>query len=355
MINPGSSSLRLRVVGEGDEVLATEDGPAPGDGVGAALDRFLAGGPPVGAAAVRVVHGGTAFTEATLVDDAVLDRLAGLDELAPLHNPPARHLLAALRSVRPDLPAVACFDTAFHRTLAPAATRYAVPWRWTNDLGIRRYGFHGLSHAWVARRSAELSGHAGARTVSCHLGSGASLCAIAGGRSVDTTMGFTPDEGLVMATRSGSVDPGAVLWAQEREDLTAAQTLDLLEQESGLVGLAGSADLRQVLAAAAGGDGRAQVAVEVYVHRLRAGIGAMAAALDGLDVLVFTGGVGEHAAAIRAKAAEGLSHLGVALDPVAAEGTGDRELTAAGAAARTFVIAAREDLVMAAEARAVLA
>ena len=210
-----------------------------------------------------------------------------------------RSRLAALRAVSdalPGLPAVACFDTAFHATLPEAASTYALPVEWRERWRVRRYGFHGLSHAWIARRVPKMLGleSGGLRIVSCHLGAGASLCAIAGGRSVDTTMGFTPLEGLVMATRSGSVDPGLLLWLLERTDTNEQELAAALEHDSGLLGLAGSADMRDVVAGARGGDQRARLALGVYLHRLRAGIASMTAALDGLDVLVFTGGVGEH-------------------------------------------------------------
>jgi acetate kinase len=222
---------------------------------------------------------------------------------------------------------------------------------------VRRYGFHGLSHAWIAHRVPEMLGvgTAGLRIVSCHLGAGASLCAIADGRSIDTTMGFTPLEGLVMATRSGSVDPGLLLWLLERTDMTERELAGALEHDSGLLGLAGSADMRDVLAGAAGGDQPAGLALDVYLHRLRAGIASMAAALGGLDVLVFTGGVGEHLHEIRSGAAAGLGFLGVAVDESAdAGGEGDRDISAATANVRTLVVRAREDVEIAEQTRRVL-
>jgi acetate kinase len=260
----------------------------------------------------------------------------------------------------PGLPAVACFDTAFHASLPDAAATYALPAGWAARWGVRRYGFHGLSHAWVADRAPSVLGVAPGEVqiVSCHLGAGASLCAIARGRSVDTTMGFTPLEGLVMATRSGNVDPGLLLWLLEREALSTAELGRALEHESGLLGLAGTADMREVIDRAASDDRGARRALDVYVHRLRGGIAAMTAALGGLDILVFTGGVGERAGSVRAEAAAGLGFLGVAIDEArnAAVGAGeDVEISAAGAAVRTVVLRAREDLEIARETRRVLA
>jgi acetate kinase len=251
----------------------------------------------------------------------------------------------------PGTPAVACFDTAFHATLPAAAATYAVPAAWRERWGLRRYGFHGLSHAYASRRAAELTG--ARRIVTCHLGAGASLAAVRDGRSVDTTMGFTPLEGLVMATRSGSVDPGLLLWLLEREGVGVREMAEALEHDSGLLALAGTADMREVLARA---DEGAQLALDVYCHRLRAGIAAMAAALDGLDALVFTGGVGERAPAVRAAAADGLRFLGVALDGGRNDAAnGDADVSAAGAPVRTLVVSAREDLEIAAQVRALLA
>jgi acetate kinase len=358
-VNAGSSSLKLRLVGDDDSILADEELEAPQAQVDSAtLSRALEG-PLADAEAVahRIVHGGDRYVAAAVIDDEVRRRLAELTDLAPLHQ---RKSLVALDSVSrclPDVPAVACFDTAFHATLAPAAFTYALPARWRERWGLRRFGFHGLSHAWVARRAAEMlgGGERARRIVSCHLGSGASLCAIAGGRSVDTTMGFTPLDGLVMATRSGSVDPGLLLWLLEREAVDEGEMAAALEHESGIAGLAGEADMRTVLERAGAGEAAAVLAVDVYLHRLRAGIAAMAAALGGIDALVFTGGVGEHAPAIRARAATGIGFLGVAIDAVANDQPdGDAEITAPGAPVRTLVLRAREDLEMARQTRAAL-
>jgi len=303
------------------------------------------------------VHGGERFHAPVRLDPAVTAELWALVELAPLHEPKALAALEAISAVLAGLPAVACFDTAFHATLPPAASTYALPRAWRERFALRRYGFHGLSHAWVARRAPAMLERDGAnlRIVSCHLGAGASLCAIAGGRSVDTTMGFTPLEGLVMATRSGSVDPGLLMWLLEPGRLSLHELAQALEHESGLLGLAGSADMREVLEHAQHGEQAASLALEVYLHRLRAAIAAMAASLDGLDALVFTGGVGEHAPAVRELAAGGLGFLGVAIDPrLNLAAAGDAEISSPDASVRTLVISAREDLEIARSVRRVL-
>jgi acetate kinase len=272
--------------------------------------------------------------------------VAELTELAPLHQPRAVAAIDALADRLPRTPAAACFDTAFHATLSPAAGTYALPAEWPR----RRYGFHGLSHAYASRRAAELTGRDPEtfRVVTCHLGAGASLAAVAGGRSLDTTMGFTPLDGLVMASRSGSVDPGLVLWLLEHRDLTASELADALEHRAGLTGLAGTGDMRELLPRADAGEPDARLALDVYVHRLRAGIAAMAAAMNGLDALVFTGGVGEHAPAIRARAVAGLAFLGVTVDRERNDAATDDAPIGDG----TLVVTAREDLEMARQVRA---
>lgn len=359
-VNAGSSSLKLSLIGDGDETVDEHELAAPkaridDDELARALDGPL-GAPD--AVAHRIVHGGERFRQAVRIDAGVTKQLRGLTDLAPLHQPKSLAALDAVSARLPSRPAVACFDTAFHATVPPAAFTYALPARWRERWGLRRFGFHGLSHSWVARRAPGLldGGPTIGRLVSCHLGAGASLCAIADGRSQDTTMGFTPLEGLVMATRSGSVDPGMLLWLLEREAVSEREMAQALEHESGLAGLAGSADMPTVLAAAGRGEQAAVLAIDVYLHRLRAGIAAMAAALGGLDVLVFTGGVGERSPEIRVRAVDGLGFLGVKIDPVVNRSPdGDTEITAHRSPVRTLVLQAREDLEMARQTAAVLA
>jgi acetate kinase len=344
VVNAGSSSLKLRLLGDDDALLGTRD-LEPGEDVEPALDALG----EADAAGHRIVHGGERFSVPVVVDDEVTAALHELTVLAPLHQPKSLAALAAVRRARPDLPEVACFDTAFHATLPAAASTYALPREWRERWPLRRYGFHGLSHAWAARRAGA------ARVVTCHLGAGASLAAVRDGRCVDTTMGFTPLEGLVMATRSGSVDPGLILWLLEQTGMAERELAEALEHESGLLGLAGTADMRAVIAASEREEPAAVLALDVYVHRLRAGIAAMAASLGGLDALVFTGGVGEHASEVRARAAAGLGFLGVALDDVANSGAdADAEIGAPRAPVRALVVEAREDLEIARGVRTAL-
>jgi acetate kinase len=326
-------------------------------------ERGLGGPGGVGVVGHRVVHGGSRFAAPVLIDDAVLAGISDLTDLAPLHQPRALAGIAATASALPGVPAVACFDTAFHAGLPPAAATYALPLAWTRRFGLRRFGFHGLSHAYAAGRAAQLVGGGDAgrlRVVTCHLGAGSSLAAVKGGKCVDTTMGFTPLEGLVMATRSGNVDPGLLIWLQQHGGLSLAEVSDGVEFRAGLAGLAGlpggSGDMRDVRLAAGRGDPQARLALNVHAHRLRGQIAAMAAAMDGLDALVFTGGIGEHQPEARAEAADGLSFLGVALDADRnAAAQPDCDVSAPGATVRTLVIAAREDIEIARQSRAVLA
>ncbi len=359
VVNAGSSSLKLRVLDPDDAVVASADLPAPrGTEDAPAVDEAVRSFGVVDAVGHRIVHGGTAFLGPVRLDDKVIARISALTSLAPLHQPKALAALAAVSAAVPGVPAVASFDTAFHATLPAAASTYAIPAQWRQRWDLRRYGFHGLSHAYATRRAGELLGVpvGDLRLVTCHLGAGASLAAVRDGRSVDTTMGFTPLEGLVMATRSGSVDPGLVLWLAEHVGMPPAELAATLEHRSGLLGLAGTADMREILAGADAGHEEATLALGVYLHRLRASIAAMTASLGGLDAIVFTGGVGERSARIRALAADGLGYLGVGLDPTHNEvGDDDREIGAAGSAVRALVVASREDIQIAGEVRAVLA
>lgn len=352
VVNLGSSSLKLRLLDHADRVVADAHLPVPVDH--GAVERFLRGSVEAAAIAHRVVHGGERFRGPTLVDDDVLQALDELSVLAPLHNPPAVELIRHLATLRPGIPAVACFDTAFHASMPSGATTYAIPASWREQFGIRRYGFHGLSHAHAARRVAELLGRPPEQVgvITCHLGAGASLAAIEGGRSVDTTMGFTPLEGLVMATRSGDVDPAAVLWLQQRTGLSADEVDDALNHRSGMLALAGTPDLQVILTRARSGDRQAVSAVDVYVHRLVKGIAAMRASLARFDALVFTGGVGENAAEIRAAACARLGFLG--LPEVLHEPEGDTVVSPEDSTVAVAVLEAREDLEMARQARAVL-
>jgi acetate kinase len=360
VVNAGSSSLKLRLLDPTDVVVGEADLAPPGSGANAtAVADAIAGLGPIDAVGHRVVHGGTRFTDPVLIDAETLAAMADLTEMAPLHQPKSLAGIEVVSAALPGVPAVAAFDTAFHATIPAAASTYALPASWRKRWGVRRFGFHGLSHAYASRRVAELMDRVDdpdLRVVTCHLGAGASLAAVLGGRSVETTMGFTPLEGLVMATRSGSVDPGLVLWLVEHEGVAPADIAETLERRSGLLGLAGTADMRAVLDGAQAGQPDARLALEVYLHRLRAAIAAMTASLEGLDAIAFMGGVGERAPMIRALAADGLAYLGIALDPAAngRPGTKDREIGVAGAPVRAFVIPAREDVEIARDVRLVV-
>jgi acetate kinase len=357
VVNAGSSSVKLTLLDHGDKLLAEHDiGALGAETMLRELASTVASLPEPDAVGHRIVHGGERFRDAVLIDDRVEGALRELSDLAPLHQAKSLAALDAVKRALPDTPAVACFDTAFHAAMPPAARTYALPADWRRRWPLRRYGFHGLSHAYASRRAAELIGHGSLRVITCHLGAGASLAAVRDGRSCDTTMGFTPLEGLVMATRSGSVDPGLVLWLLEHAQLAEHELAHALEHDSGLLALAGTSDMREALRRRDEGDEQARLALEVYLHRLRAGIAAMAAALGGFDVLVFTGGVGERSAPVREGACVGLEFLGVALDPAAnAEGDGDRDVGLPGAAPRVLVIAAREDLEIARQVRELFA
>ena len=265
----------------------------------------------------RVVHGGSRFTEATVITDEVVAGIEELKPLAPLHNPVNLAGIAEARRVFPDAPQVAAFDTAFHHTLPQFAYLYGLPLEYAEDKSVRRYGFHGLSHAYVSLAAAQFLERPanGLRLISCHLGNGASVCAIDHGRSVDTSMGFTPAEGLIMGTRCGDLDPCAVTYLERSEGLDADEIDDLLNKRSGLLGLSGiSGDMREVLAAADGEDRRAMVALKAYCYRVRKYVGSYIAAMGGVDAVVFTGGVGEGSELVRALAVQGLDCMGILLD-----------------------------------------
>jgi acetate kinase len=356
VVNAGSSSLKLSIIERGTDTpvaSSTIDGWLSHD-----ADRIEAfvRGQPVDAVGHRVVHGGALFTGPAIVDEVTREAIASLTPLAPLHQPRALAGIDASRKVLPEVPQVACFDTTFHVTLPPAAATYAIPERWRTQWDLRRFGFHGLSHRWGAHRAAQLLDRSvgSLATVVCHLGSGASLCAVAGGTSVDTTMGFTPVEGLVMGTRSGTVDPGIVLWLL-RNGMSIDEVEDGLERHGGLLALADTSDMRDLLARRDRGDTRAQAALDVYLHRLCREAAGMVAALGRLDAVVFTGGVGERAPTVRAAVIERLAFLGLRVDPVRnARATGDQVISPDGAEVATVVVTSREDLEIAAQVRGAL-
>ncbi|WP_329391554.1 acetate/propionate family kinase [Streptomyces sp. NBC_01716] len=312
----GSSSVHLTVFANDGTALASyDDTSAPGDNMAGQLRDLLRYAPAPTAVGHRIVHGGPELRHHTLVDDDVRDALQRTSDLAPSHVPPALRVLDAARELLPNVPHIACFDTVFHAGLPAAAREFAVPETWRGEFGVRRYGFHGLSYAWALARTAELLGRRpkSLRIVIAHLGGGCSACAVRDGASVDTTMGFTPLDGLVMSHRSGAVDPGALTWLQTRHGLSARDIDDALDHRSGLLALSGtSGDTRDLVRARATGDERAALALDVFTHHCRSGIAAMAASLDRIDALVFTGGIGEDQPEVREEICAGLGILGVA-------------------------------------------
>ena len=329
--NAGSSSLKLSLVRNDDTTMEVES-----------LDDAPYG---VTAVAHRIVHGGERFRAPVVIDDAVRDELVALGELAPLHNRVEIGIVDEARRLLPEVPHVAVFDTAFHTTIPDEVSAYAVPRRWREEWGIRRYGFHGLSVQWAAEQVAV------PRLVVCHLGAGCSVSAVEDGQSVDTTMGFSPLDGIPMATRSGAVDPAIPLYLIRTGRREPAEIERELEEESGLLGLSGLSSRVEQLERA--DDPSARLALAVFVHRLAGAVAAMTAALGGLDALVFTGGVGEHSAGVRSAVCRRLAFLGVELDE-RANGDAEPDVEIQSGRVRVLVLRAREDVVAAREARRTL-
>ena len=364
VLNCGSSSLKYRVVDlEQRSALASglverigEPGGVPDHraAMSAALDDIELAG--IVLVAHRVVHGGTRFTDPVLIDDEVLAEVRALAVLAPLHNPVNAVGIEAARRALPELPHVAVFDTAFHQTLPPHAYTYAVPLDWATRHGVRRYGFHGTSHAYVARAAAQLLGREphDVNLIVLHLGNGASAAAIERGRSVDTSMGLTPLEGLVMGTRSGDVDPALAAHLRRTAGLGAEEIDRVLNTGSGLKGLAGVSDVREVHARVTAGDEAAERALDVYCYRIRKYVGAYLAVLGHADAIVFTAGVGENDPIVRARSLAGLERLGIRVDDERnrADSREARAVSPAGAGVAVLVVPTDEELEMAEQAAA---
>jgi acetate kinase len=388
VVNSGSSSLKYRLVEPGpgtvlasglverigedggrlehrrDGATSTTDGPFADHAAAleAVRQAFAEHGPDLagaGLAAVghRVVHGGDRFRDPVLVDDEVLGAIEDLAVLAPLHNPANATGIRTAREVLPDVPHVVVFDTAFHTTIPPRAATYAVPREWREGHDVRKYGFHGTSYAYVTRAAADLLGRAPEETnlVVLHLGNGASACAVESGRSIDTSMGLTPLAGLVMGTRSGDVDPAVAGHLHRVAGLSAQDVDAALNKRSGLLGLAGASDVREVTERAAAGDPDAGLALDVYCYRIRTYVGAYLAALGRVDAVVFTAGVGENSVVVRERSLAGLERLGIAVDPVrnAAAGRGARVVSPDGAAVPVLVVPTDEEREIARQALAV--
>jgi acetate kinase len=375
VLNSGSSSVKYRLFDlEAERVLAAGLIERIGEGQGSegvpdhrrAIDQIfrrlkaegaLRDGRDLAGIGHRVVHGGEAFRSAALVDDAVIRAVREAIPLAPLHNPPNLLGMEVCRELWPGVPQVAVFDTAFHQSMPPEAYRYALPEACYRDLRVRRYGFHGTSFAYVVRRAAAHLGKPpeALDAIALHLGNGASAAAIAGGRSIDTSMGMTPLAGLMMGTRCGDLDPGAVLYLLER-GMPMEAVERLLNRDSGLKGVAGANDMRDVLARAEAGDPGAGLALDMYCYRIKQYVGAYYAVLGRLDVLIFTGGIGEHAAPVRRRVCAGLEHLGLCLDEGANAGAGDgiAAIHAAASPSRILVIPTDEELEIARQTGAVI-
>lgn len=355
ILNTGSSSLKWTVLGADGSVLAGGNEPwVRGDA--ASMDEQIEAAvrqaPAFDLVGHRVVHGGTRFREAAVIDQSVRVGLGRLAELDPDHMNASLAGIDIVGGIFPSVPQVAAFDTAFHATMPPAAAGYALPFEWTQRWGIRRFGFHGLSVAHSVRRAREFLGAMPSRLIVCHLGSGCSITAVLDGLSVDTSMGFTPLEGLMMATRSGSVDPGVLLYLQEHCGVGLAELREALTSRSGLLGVSGvSGDLREVLESADGGSPRAMLAYERFVLSVRRGLGAMVGVLGGVDAVVFTGGIGENSARVRRDAvmALGITELDAA-EHVGASSDADRSVSMPSSRTPVLVVRAREDLSILSEA-----
>ncbi|MER6586956.1 acetate/propionate family kinase [Micromonospora chalcea] len=363
VLNSGSSSVKYRLY-DGDDVLDKgtverigEPGGGPADHESAVREIIgrldLTGLAGVGH---RVVHGGRKFSEPVRIDDAVVAAIEDLVPLAPLHNPANLAGIRVAREALPDVPQVAVFDTAFHHTLPEAAATYAIDKATAERYGVRRYGFHGTSHAYVSRRTADLLDrpYDQLNTITLHLGNGASACAVQGGRSVATSMGMSPLEGLVMGTRSGDLDPTVIFHLRREGGMGVDDIDDLLNHRSGLLGLTGVNDMREVLARRAAGDPDAMLAFDVYCRRITGYVGAYYALLGRVDAIAFTAGVGEHAAPVRSASLAGLERLGIAVDPARNDGHGDRIVSPDGAEVAVLVVGTDEEREIARETREVL-
>ncbi len=307
----------------------------------------------IGAVGHRVVHGGEKFKNSVLITQEVLDQIKEVIDLAPLHNPPNLKGIEAMQEMLPDVPQVAVFDTAFHQTIPPYAYTYAIPYTLYKKYGIRRYGFHGTSHRFVSQQACEFLGctFEQKRVITCHLGNGASMAAIKDGKSVDTSMGLTPVEGLVMGTRTGDLDLGVLTYVMQKENLTLNAANTLINKFSGMLGISGvSSDMRDIDSAAREGNERARLALETYTYRIKKYIGAYTAAMGGLDVLVFTGGIGENDVSVREKSCAGLEFLGVSIDPqrnLATTGGKRGVISTEGSTVTVVVMPTNEELVIA--------
>ena len=342
----------------GDEIVIEEDIPNHSKGISLVIDALLDDNhgvlesmDEINAVGHRVVHGGEKFADSVKITDEVVEQMEAVSDLAPLHNPPNIAGIKVCQELMPEKPQVGVFDTAFHQSMPAEAYTYALPYEYYEKYGVRRYGFHGTSHRFVAKRAAKLmdKDYSDSKIITCHLGNGASVAAVKNGKSIDTSMGLTPLEGLVMGTRCGDIDPAIVPFLQEKEDLSSKEIDNIMNKESGLLGISGiSNDSRDIQEAADDGNERAQLAGDVFNYRVKKYIGAYTSAMGGVDAIVFTAGIGENAKEIRAGILDGLEYLGFELDEEANDSRGKEiEISKVGSDTRVFVIPTNEELVIA--------
>ncbi len=349
-----------------EEIVIKEDIPNHSKGISLVIDALLDDNhgvldsmDDINAVGHRVVHGGEKFADSVRITDEVVEKMEEVSDLAPLHNPPNIAGIKVCQELMPDTPQVGVFDTAFHQSMPAEAYTYALPYEYYEKYGVRRYGFHGTSHRFVAKRAAKLidKDYSDSKVITCHLGNGASVAAVKNGKSIDTSMGLTPLEGLVMGTRCGDIDPAIVPFLQEKEDLSSKEIDNIMNKESGLLGISGvSNDSRDIQEAAAEGNERAQLAGDVFNYRVKKYIGAYTAAMGGVDAIVFTAGIGENAIEIREGILNGLEYLGFELDKEANDSRGKEvEISKAGSDTKVFVIPTNEELVIARDTAEILA
>lgn len=349
----------------GDEVVIEEDIPNHSKGISLVIDALLDDNhgvldnmDEINAVGHRVVHGGEKFADSVRITDEVVEQMEAVSDLAPLHNPPNIAGIKVCQELMPGKPQVGVFDTAFHQSMPAEAYTYALPYEYYEKYGVRRYGFHGTSHRFVAKRAAKMmdKDYSDSKIITCHLGNGASVAAVKNGKSIDTSMGLTPLEGLVMGTRCGDIDPAIVPFLQEKEDLSSKEIDNIMNKESGLLGISGvSNDSRDIQEAADEGNERAQLAGDVFNYRVKKYIGAYTAAMGGVDAIVFTAGIGENAIEIREGILDGLEYLGFELDKEANDSRGKEiEISKTGSDTKVFVIPTNEELVIARDTAEIL-
>ena len=351
--------------GDGEEIVIEKDIPSHKIGIELLIETLLSDEhgvlesmDEVEAVGHRIVHGGEEFAHSTLLDDEAIDKLEDVADLAPLHNPPNIMGIKVCKELMPGKPQVGVFDTAFHQTMPEKAYIYALPYEYYEEYGVRRYGFHGTSHGYVAKKAADMMDKdlSDLKIITCHLGNGASVAAVKNGKSVDTSMGLTPLEGLVMGTRCGDIDPAIIPFIMDKENITASEMDDILNKESGLLGVSGiSSDSRDIEEAAANGNHQAEIAIKLFNYRVKKYIGAYTAAMGGVDAIVFTAGIGENSKETRAGVLEGLEYLGLELDEEANNSRGEKVfISTEDSDVKAMVVPTNEELVIARDTKEII-